>query len=69
MREWVKARRGANGVTTVTVSLWDGGNLSARYTVKAYGRIKAAVTEARVGAHRMLEELREATRTDESEAA
>lgn len=59
MKEYVSAKRPAKGPATITVSLVDE-TLSSRYSVAAYGGIKAAVRTARKEAHRQLAELREA---------
>ena len=59
MKEWVKVAKPVNGPAVVTVSLVDG-NLSARWSVKAFNRIKDGVVEARAGATAALEQLREA---------
>lgn len=59
-KEWVKASRSANGQTIVSVTLQEG-NLTSRWSVKAYGKIKEAVLEARSYAGSNLDQLREAT--------
>jgi hypothetical protein len=60
VKEWVRASKPANGPTVVTVTLQDG-HLTAKWSVKAYDNIKAGVAEARRNAHKILDELREAT--------
>lgn len=59
MKEWFSVAHGPKS-TTVTCSVQDG-NLSVRWTVKAYAStIKTGVAEARKGAHRAMSELKEA---------
>lgn len=59
VKEWVRAAKPAAGPTVVTVTLQDG-NLTAKWSTKAYDNIKAGVTDARTNAHKVLEQLREA---------
>lgn len=60
-KEWVRCSRGANGVTTVSVTLQEG-NLSVKWAVKCWAaKIKEGVAEARLGATKALEALQEAT--------
>jgi hypothetical protein len=65
VKEWVRAAKPASGPTVVTVTLQDG-NLTAKWSVKAYDNIKGGVTEARAYAHKALAELREATALTEA---
>lgn len=60
MKEWVKASRSAQGTTIVTVTLQEG-NLTSRWSEKAYGKVKEAVKVCRTHAEVNLNELREAT--------
>jgi hypothetical protein len=60
VKEWSRVSKPASGPAVVTVTLVDG-NLSARWSTKAYGQIKAAVIEARREAAQAITELREAT--------
>ena len=62
VKEWVKAAKPVNGPTVVTVTLVDG-NLTAKWSVKAYGNIKAGVAEARTKADAIVGEARERVET------
>lgn len=58
-KEWVRVARPANGPTIVTVTLVED-NLTAKWSVKAYGNIRTSVGEARTSATAALAELKEA---------
>ena len=59
-KEWIKCSHSANGMTTATVSLVEG-NLSVRWSVKTFvNAIPAGVKEARAGAVKALDQLKEA---------
>jgi hypothetical protein len=59
VKEWVKVVRPVNGPAVVTVTLVEG-NLSARWSTKAFARIGDGVRDARARAQGALAELREA---------
>lgn len=59
VKEWVRFSRGHNGQTVVTVTLQEG-NLTAKWSTRAFGKIRDGVKEARSQASRALTELREA---------
>lgn len=59
IKEWVRAARPAKGLTVVTVTLQQG-NISAKWSTHAFGKIKEGVAEARKQALIMLDELSEA---------
>lgn len=59
-KEWVRVSRSANGQTVVTVTLQEG-NLTSKWSTKAFGKLKDGVTEARAYAGTNLDQLREAT--------
>ena len=60
MRRWVKVRRSAAGVASVTVTMIDG-DFSVSWTSKTYtGQIGAATRDADAYARKSLDEIREA---------
>lgn len=60
MKEWIRYSRSANGANVVTCTQQDG-NLTVKYATKAYRTIKDGVSDARTGATRAMNELKEAT--------